>query len=137
MNTVLIAIVGLAWFYFAYRWYSRRIDRVLVKPDDRQSTPGEQFNDNCDYVPTSPFVLFGHHFSSICAAGPIVGPALAVAYWGWGVSVVWILLGGVLMGAVADFTSLVVAVRHGGQSIARVAGEVITPRSRVAFTVFI
>jgi carbon starvation protein len=131
---LLVVLVGLA---FGYRGYGRFISR-LVGIDPRRATPAHTRRDGVDYVPARHWlVLFGHHFSSICAAGPIVGPALAVAYWGWAPSLLWILLGGVLMGAVADFTSLMVAVRHGGVSISEVTGRVITPRARLLFSLFI
>jgi carbon starvation protein len=137
MDTRTLILGALLFLIVGYLIYGRFVTRLLGVDPDRP-TPAHTRYDGVDYVPARHWlVLFGHHFSSICAAGPIVGPALAVAYWGWGPSVIWILLGGVLMGAVADFSSLVVAVRHGGSSIAQVAGEVIAPRSRLAFSVFI
>ena len=129
---VVVALLG-----GGYLVYGRLVAR-LVGVDPSRPTPAHTKYDGVDYVPARQWlVLFGHHFSSICAAGPIVGPALAVAYWGWAPSIVWIVLGGVLMGAVADFTSLVVAVRHGGVSIAEVSGQVITRRARTLFSIFI
>jgi carbon starvation protein len=129
---VVVALLG-----GGYLVYGRLVAR-LVGVDPSRPTPAHTKYDGIDYVPARQWlVLFGHHFSSICAAGPIVGPALAVAYWGWAPSIVWIVLGGVLMGAVADFTSLVVAVRHGGVSIAEVSGQVITRRARTLFSIFI
>lgn len=137
MSTRVLVLGALAFLVIGYIVYGRFISR-LMGVDPSRPTPAHTRYDGMDYVPARHWlVLFGHHFSSICAAGPIVGPALAVAYWGWGPSVAWILLGGVLLGAVADFTSMVVAVRHEGRSIAQVAGEVIAPRSRTAFTIFI
>lgn len=137
MDARAILIVVVALLGGGYLVYGRFVARLLGV-DPSRPTPAHTKYDGVDYVPARQwFVLFGHHFSSICAAGPIVGPALAVAYWGWAPSLVWIVLGGVLMGAVADFTSLVVAVRHGGVSIAEVSGQVITRRARMLFSVFI
>jgi carbon starvation protein len=134
-RTLLIVVVALLGT--GYLVYGRFVARV-VGIDPSRPTPAHTKYDGVDYVPARQWlVLFGHHFSSICAAGPIVGPALAVAYWGWAPSIVWIVLGGVLMGAVADFTSLVVAVRHGGVSISEVSGRVITRRARMLFSIFI
>ena len=122
MSTRVLVLGALAFLVIGYIVYGRFISR-LMGVDPSRPTPAHTRYDGMDYVPARHWlVLFGHHFSSICAAGPIVGPALAVAYWGWGPSVAWILLGGVLLGAVADFTSMVVAVRHEGRSIAQVAG---------------
>jgi len=137
MSTRLLILGSLAFLVLGYVLYGRFVARRLGI-DPARPTPAHTRYDGVDYVPARHWlVLFGHHFSSICAAGPIVGPALAVAYWGWAPSIAWILVGGVFLGAVADFSSLVVAVRHEGQSIAQVAGTVITPRSRNAFTLFI
>jgi carbon starvation protein len=129
---IVVALLGAGYFV-----YGRFVARLLGI-DPSRPTPAHTKYDGVDYVPARQWlVLFGHHFSSICAAGPIVGPALAVAYWGWAPSIVWIVVGGVLMGAVADFSSLVVAVRHGGVSIAEVSGRVVTRRARLLFSVFI
>ncbi len=137
MNTVIIAIVGLAWLWFAYVWYSRRIDRMIVQPDDSRPTPGAEVNDNLDYVPTRPLVLFGHHFSSIAGAGPIVGPILAFSLFGWLPALIWILVGTVFIGAVHDYTSLMMSVRNRGVSIVEIAGRTISNSARWIFSVFV
>jgi carbon starvation protein len=127
-----IALLGAGYFLYG-RFVSRRLGVDPARP-----TPAHTRYDGVDYVPARHWlVLFGHHFSSICAAGPIVGPALAVAYWGALPSLFWILVGGIFMGAVADFSSLVVAVRHGGVSISEVAGTVLGRRARTLFSLFI
>ena len=137
MNTVFIAIVGLVWFYLAYRWYSRRIDRRVIQPDDSRPTPSAEFNDNLDYVPTRPLVLFGHHFSSIAGAGPIEGPILAFSLFGWLPALLWILVGSVFIGAVHDYTSLMVSIRNRGVSIVEIAGQSISNAARWIFSVFV
>jgi len=137
MSARFVALGMLGALIVGYVVYGRFLARV-VGIDPERPTPAHTRRDGVDYVPVRHWlVLFGHHFSSICAAGPIVGPALAVAYWGWVPAIAWILAGGVLMGAVADFTALVVAVRHGGVSISEVTGHVITRRARTLFSVFI
>jgi carbon starvation protein len=137
MSTRFMLILAAGFLAAGYVLYGRYMARLLgVEPS--RPTPATTKYDGADYVPARHWmILFGHHFSSICAAGPIVGPALAVAYWGWAPSLLWIVLGSVLLGAVADFSSLVVAVRHGGVSIAEVAGSVLTRRARILFSVFI
>lgn len=137
MSASLVTLGMLGALIAGYVVYGRFIARV-VGVDPTRPTPAHTKRDDIDYVPARNWlVLFGHHFSSICAAGPIVGPALAVAYWGWAPSLLWILAGGVLMGAVADFTSLVVAVRYGGVSISEVTGHVVSRRARMLFSIFI
>lgn len=137
MSSVWILLAALVWYALAYRWYGRRIAAVLGV-DPRIPTPAVVRNDGVDYVPARNWlVLFGHHFSSICGAGPIIGPALAVVYWGWAPALLWVAAGSVLMGAVSDFTSLVVSVRSQGQSIPEVARPEVSPRARLLFSWFI
>jgi carbon starvation protein len=137
VNSVWILIAAFVWFIAGYVLYGRRLARVYGVDPDRP-TPAREKEDGVDYVPARNWmVLFGHHFSSICGAGPIIGPALAVAYWGWAPSVAWVFLGAVLMGAVADFTSLFVSVRSDGHTIAEIARPEISPRARLLFSWFI
>ncbi|MFQ5666956.1 MAG: carbon starvation protein A [Candidatus Binatia bacterium] len=137
MNAIWILLAALGCYAAGYRWYGRFLASV-VGVDPARVTPAHSRYDGVDYVPAKNWlVLFGHHFSSICGAGPIVGPALAVAYWGWGPSLVWVLIGSVLMGAVADYTSLVVSVRSGGLSVAEIARPEISARARLLFSWFI
>jgi carbon starvation protein len=103
--------------FFAYRFYGKFLtDRC--KLDDSKATPAVEKEDGVDYSPTRASVLFGHHFSSIAGAGPIVGPILAAMYFGWGPTWVWILVGSILVGGVHDFGSTLMSVRNGGRSIA-------------------
>lgn len=132
---IVLGAVGL--LAAGYVLYGRFV-ALRLGVDPTRPTPAHTRYDGVDYVPARHWlVLFGHHFSSICAAGPIVGPALAVAYWGALPSLAWILAGGILMGAVADFSSLVVSVRHGGVSIAEVAARVVGRRARTLFALFV
>ncbi len=137
MNSVWILAGALVWFAIGYVFYGRRLAREYGVDPERE-TPAHAMEDGVDYVPARNWVvLFGHHFSSICGAGPIIGPALAVAYWGWAPSIIWVFLGAVLMGAVADFTSLFVSVRSEGHTIADIAQPEISPRARLLFSWFI
>ncbi len=137
MNAVIVLLVCLAAYAVAYRFYGGFLKRVFDL-DPARRTPAHELQDGNDFVPARNWwVLFGHHFSSICGAGPIVGPVLACAYWGWGVSIVWIVAGAIWMGAVSDFTSLVMSVRDRGQSVAHISGNEISLRVRTFFSVFL
>lgn len=130
-------MAAIGWFAVGYAVYGRRLARVYGV-DSARPTPAHRLEDGVDFVPARNWlVLFGHHFSSICGAGPIIGPALAVAYWGWVPSIAWVFLGTVLMGAVADFTSLFVSIRSDGHTIADIARPEISPRARLLFSCFI
>ena len=113
----LILLSSCVLCFLAYRFYGKFLtDRC--KLDDSTATPAVEKEDGVDYSPTRASVLFGHHFSSIAGAGPIVGPILAAMYFGWGPTWVWILVGSILVGGVHDFGSTLMSVRNGGRSIA-------------------
>lgn len=134
LTTVFLA--SLLWFLAAYLGYGRRLRRWFGL-DDTRATPAVTLNDGVDYCPARAPVLFGHHFSSIAGAGPIVGPVLAGIWFGWGPTLAWILIGAVLVGGVHDLGALVASIRHRARSIAEVAREAISPAAWRLFLVFI
>jgi carbon starvation protein len=93
--------------------------------------------DNVDYVPTPTPVLFGHHFSSIAGAGPIVGPILAGLWFGWIPALVWILIGAVFVGGVHDYAALIASLRHNGRSIGDICRRYLNPFTYRVFLAFI
>ena len=137
MSSVVLVLFGLSFFYLGYRFYSKFIgDKIFGINDKQVSMPSKDFNDGIDYVPTKKHILFGHHFTSIAGAAPIIGPCVA-AFWGWLPALIWILIGTVFMGAVHDFGALVTSVKEKGKSIADIASSTISKRARLMFLVFI
>ncbi len=136
MPAIVVAAVVLGLFFLGYRYYSTYLARSVYGLDPAFVTPAHEMQDGVDYVPTNKHVLFGHHFTSVAGAAPIVGPAIAV-FWGWGPALAWIVLGTIFAAGVHDFGSLVVSVRHKARSIGTLAGEVVTKRARALFLVII
>jgi len=132
MYTVLIATGAFVLYMVAYRTYGRFLARRIFRIDPSRTPPSEEFRDDVDFVPSRKELVFGHHFTSIAGTGPIVGPAIAVV-WGWVPALLWVLVGLVVMGAVHDFGSLVISMRHQGRTIADLASDVVNPRVRVLF----
>ena len=132
MNVIAIAVLGFAVFALASRYYGGWVARK-VGVDPANPTPAQQINDGRDYVPTRISVVFAHHFSSIAGAGPIVGPTLAAIY-GFMPAVMWVVLGGIFIGAVHDFTALFASMREGGKSMAEIAHKSM---GRAGFTLFL
>ncbi|MGY2004183.1 carbon starvation CstA family protein [Blastococcus sp. SYSU DS1024] len=132
---VVAAVVGVL-FFLGYRYYSSYLARKVYALDPAFVTPAHQYNDGNDFVPTNKHVLFGHHFTSVAGAAPIVGPAIAV-FWGWGPALTWIVLGTIFAAGVHDFGALAVSVRHKAKSIGTLAGEVINGRARKLFLAII
>jgi len=137
MNAPILAISGLACFAIAYRFYSSFIERKIFSISEYQDkTPAEEFEDGLDFVPTRKHILFGHHFTSIAGAAPIIGPCIA-AFWGWLPALLWVILGTIFMGAVHDFGALVISIREKGRTIADITGQVISVRVRIMFLLFV
>ena len=116
MNSALLTIFALFSFYLGYRFYSRFISDKIYGLDESIITPAHEFEDGIDFVPTKRHILFGHHFTSIAGAAPIIGPCIA-AYWGWLPAILWVVLGTIFMGAVHDFGSLVISLKEKGIDI--------------------
>ncbi|HJX86006.1 MAG TPA: carbon starvation CstA family protein, partial [Gemmatimonadales bacterium] len=90
--------------------------------NDRRATPAERLTNGRDFVPTTRWVLFGHHFAAIAGAGPLVGPVLA-AQFGYLPGTIWIVFGVVFAGAVQDFIILFASMRRDGKSLGQMAKE--------------
>src|SRR6267154_825431 len=110
----------------AFRFYSRFLADRVFGLNDRRATPAERLANGRDYVPTSRWVLFGHHFAAIAGAGPLVGPVLA-AQFGYLPGTIWIVFGVVLAGAVQDFVILFGSMRRDGKSLGQMARDEIGP----------
>ncbi len=132
----LVLTTAIVLFILAYRFYGSWIAGKLDLKDDH-AVPSEYMYDGTDYVPAKTPVLFGHHFSSIAGAGPIVGPILAALFFGWLPAVIWIILGSIFVGGVHDFGSMVASIRHKARSIAELAKDYMTPLSFRLFMIFI
>ena len=137
MNATVVAVLGAVMIWLAYTRYARRIDREVVQPDTKKATPARMYMDGVDYVPTGRNVLYGYHFNSIAAAGPSVGPIVAVTIWGWLPSLLWLVLGVTFIGWASDYSAIMVAVRNDGNSLSAIAHKLIAPRTRVILFVFI
>jgi carbon starvation protein len=136
LNAALLAALVFGLFALGYRYYSRFLSQKIFQIAEDEAVPAHELEDGVDYVPTKKHVLWGHHYTSIAGAAPIVGPAIAVI-WGWLPALIWVALGTVFMGAAHDFAALVISLRNRGRSIGEVAGSVINPRVRTLFLLII
>ncbi|RPJ03369.1 MAG: carbon starvation protein A [Candidatus Aminicenantes bacterium] len=135
MNVLVVLLVAAAVFLLAGRFYSRFIARSIGE-DAAHPTPAITCCDGRDYVPTRNYVVFAHHFSAIAGAGPILGPTMAILY-GFVPAWLWVVFGGIFIGAVHDYTTLFISMREGGKSMAEVARKTLGSagfRLFIAFT---
>src|SRR3954453_10265268 len=126
ISAAWLVLAAVGTYLLAYRFYSRFLAIRVLGLNDRRATPAERLSNGRDYVPTSRWVLFGHHFAAIAGAGPLVGPVLA-AQFGYLPGTIWIVLGVVLAGAVQDFVILFASMRRDGKSLGQMAKEETGP----------
>ena len=137
MNSFFLIIIGLSFLGLGYRFYASYIStKIYSLQDFSGEVPSKEFEDGIDFVPTKKAILFGHHFTSIAGAAPIIGPCIA-AFWGWLPAMLWIVFGAIFMGAVHDFGALVISVREKGKTIADITGTIINKRVKIMFLIFV
>jgi len=125
INAVWLLAAAACVYALGYRFYSRWMAYRILELDENRATPAERLDDGRDFVPTNKWVVLGHHFSAIAGPGPLVGPVLA-AQFGYLPGTLWIVIGGVLGGAVHDFVTLFCSVRRDGKSLGQMAKEEIS-----------
>ena len=134
MSAVVILLIAIAALLCGYLFYGRWLAKQWGV-DPKRETPAHELQDGKDYVPAAPYVVLGHHFSSIAGAGPINGPIQA-AIFGWVPVMLWVLIGGIFFGAVHDFGALFASIRHKGRTLAMVIQRNIDDTAKKLFCVF-
>src|ERR687887_924847 len=137
MNALIAVILGAVTVYLTYTLYARRIDRDVIRSDPKRTTPATLYMDGVDFMPTNRNILFGYHFKSIAAAGPIVGAIVAATLWGWLLAMIWLILGVSFLGWASDYSGIVISVRNDGNSLSAIAHRLVSPRSRTVLLMFI
>ena len=136
MSSIFILLLGLVGLCFGWFVYSRYVAGHILKLDPDFVTPAHELEDGVDYIPTNKYVLWGHHFTSVAGAAPIVGPAIAV-YWGWVPAILWVIVGTVFFAGVHDMGALWASNRNKGKSIGALSESVIGPRTRSLYMVVV
>ena len=137
MNTLWIVLIAAVIIYLAYNFYAKVIDRDVIQADAKKATPAKMYMDGVDFMPTNRNVLYGYHFKSIAAAGPIVGVITAASLWGWLPALLWLMIGVSFIGWASDYSAIVVAVRNDGNSLSAISHKLIAPRTRSIMFIFI
>lgn len=125
LNAVWLVAAAGCIYLLGFRFYSRFIAYRILELNDQRATPAERLEDGRDFLPTNKWVVFGHHFAAIAGPGPLVGPILA-AQFGYLPGTLWIVIGGVLGGAVQDFVTLFCSLRRDGKSLGQMAKDEIS-----------
>ena len=136
MSSLWLLLVGVGMYAFGWFVYSKFVASKILQLNESFVTPAHQFRDDIDYIPTNKFVLWGHHFTTIAGAAPIVGPAIAVQ-WGWMPAFFWIVLGSVFFAGIHDMSALWASVRNEGKSIGTICQKVIGSKVGQLFMIVI
>ena len=136
MSAIILLLLGLGGMAAGYFVYSRFIASRIYKLDPNFRTPAHEYEDGVDFVPTNRYVLWGHHFTSVAGAAPIVGPAIAVI-WGWLPAFLWVVFGTIFFAGVHDSGALWASVRNRAKSVGALTGEVVGLRARTVFMIVI
>lgn len=136
MSALLLLLIGLGIFAFGWFVYSKFVAYKIYKLGDEFKTPAHEYRDDVDFVPTNKFVLWGHHFTAVAGAAPIVGPAIAVQ-WGWLPAFAWVILGTVFFAGIHDMSALWASVKNEGKSIGTICTRFVGSRVGQLFMIVI
>ncbi len=136
MNAAVLSVIGLTMIFLGYRFYSKFIAEKIYQLDPDFVTPAHAQRDDIDYLPTNRVVLWGHHFTAVAGAAPIIGPGIAVI-WGWLPAFLWVVVGTMFFAGVHDFGAVWASVRNKAKSVGSLTGDVVSPRARTLFMVVV
>ena len=136
MSAIIPALIGMVAIALGYFFYSKFIAEKIYQLDPDFETPAHTLRDDVDFIPTNRVVLWGHHFTAVAGAAPIIGPAIAVI-WGWLPAFIWVIGGTVFFAGVHDFGAIWASVRNQGRSIGSLTGDVVSVRARTLFMIVI
>ena len=136
MPATILAAIGLAMIFIGYRFYSKFIAEKIYQLDPDFETPAHSMRDDIDYIPTNRVVLWGHHFTAVAGAAPIIGPGIAVI-WGWLPAFLWVTIGTMFFAGIHDFGAVWASVRNRAKSVGALTGDVVSPRARNLFMVVV
>ncbi|AZR74140.1 carbon starvation protein CstA [Anoxybacter fermentans] len=130
MITFIGAIILLIVGYFIY---GTVVERVFGA-DEKRITPAKELEDGVDFVPMPWYKIFLIQFLNIAGLGPIFG-AIAGALWG-PVAFLWIVFGAIFAGAVHDYLSGMISMRHKGATISEIIGDYLGNNARQVMRIF-
>ena len=136
MSAIIPAVIGMALMSLGYFLYSKFIAERIYQLDPDFETPSHALRDDIDFLPTNRLVLWGHHFTAVAGAAPIIGPAIAVI-WGWLPAFIWVVCGTMFFAGVHDFGAIWASVRNRGISVGSLTGDVVSRRARTLFMIVI
>lgn len=117
MMWFLTCVAALFGGYFLYGLFVEKVFGIQPK----RTTPAHTLNDGVDYVPMSTPKVYLVQLLNIAGVGPIFGPIMGALYGP--AAMLWIVIGCIFAGAVHDYFSGMMSLRHNGASVPSLAGR--------------
>ncbi|MBR2103624.1 MAG: carbon starvation protein A [Prevotella sp.] len=133
MFTFLISMLAL---FVGYMVYGKVVERIFG-PDDRP-TPAVRINDGVDYIVLPGWKVFMIQFLNIAGTGPIFGAIMGAKFGP--AAYLWIVFGCIFAGAVHDYLSGMLSMRHDGAGLPELIGQYLgqtTKKVMLVFSVFL
>ena len=130
MYSFLISVAALLAGYFLYGAFVEKV----FGPDPKRATPAIAKADGVDFIAMPTWKVFMIQFLNIAGTGPIFGAIMGAKF---GPSAyLWIVFGCIFAGAVHDFMSGMLSLRHGGAGYPELVGEYLGQGTRKVMLVF-
>ena len=126
-------LISIAALILGYVLYGAFVEHVFG-PDPRRDTPAVAKADGVDFIPMPTWKVFMIQFLNIAGTGPIFGAIMGAKF---GPSAyLWVVFGCIFAGAVHDYMSGMLSVRHEGAGYPELVGEYLGERTKKVMLVF-
>ncbi len=129
MISFILALLALVAGYF---FYGRFVERVFGA-DDRP-TPAVSKADGVDFMVLPSWKIFMIQFLNIAGTGPIFGAIMGAKFGP--AAYLWIVFGCIFAGAVHDYLSGMLSVRHGGANLPDLIGTYLGKTTKTVMLIF-
>jgi carbon starvation protein CstA len=130
---MITLIVSISLLILGYIFYGNFVQKYFGA-DKNKATPATTINDGVDYTPMPAWKVFIIQFLNIAGLGPIFGAILGAAYGP--IAYIWIVLGCIFMGAVHDYFSGMLSIKHNGASLPELVGKYLGIGTRNFLRIF-
>ncbi len=130
MITFIVCFALLVTAYFTYGRYLEKLADV----DPERATPVQRLEDGVDYIRLPRWRVFLIQLLNIAGTGPIFGAILGACFGP--VAFLWITLGGIFFGAMHDYLSGMMIIRHDGKSLPEIIGAYLGANTRTVVRIF-
>ena len=125
-------VVALVLLVLGYVVYGKIVEKIFG-PDDRP-TPAVAKADGVDYIVMPSWKVFMIQFLNIAGTGPIFGAIMGAKFGP--VAYLWIVFGCIFAGAVHDYLSGMLSIRHGGANLPDMVGTYLGKVTKQVMLVF-